>query len=111
MHDAEQDGRWKVVREIPLAAIIVVGLQTFSGIWWAASMASRQDQLERALALITAKLELVDTARTGVDGRVIRLEEQNKQIYETLRRVESKLDGLRRADSGADGTNWQGGGR
>jgi negative regulator of sigma E activity len=81
----------QVIKDLwPIAAFVVV--QTIAGVWWASSTTQRQDATERQLAALTVKLEAGETARVSVADRVIRLEEQIRQVYESARRIEMRLD-------------------
>src|SRR5437763_876989 len=51
---AERDGNggWQVDRHIPVAILLALALQSGGALWWAASMSTRVDQLERQIVVV-----------------------------------------------------------
>lgn len=46
--------KWHVGKEIPLAMLFAIGLQTGGAIWWAATMSAKIDGLSFQVAALTA---------------------------------------------------------
>ena len=76
---------WHLKREIPIALILAIVIQTVGMIWWAAQLDGR----------VTAVEGWVNENRR-VEARLAVLESQLGDIKALLQRVESRLDG--RAD-------------
>jgi hypothetical protein len=84
--------RWHVGKEIPIIGIVAIAIQTATFVWWAGGQSERLEQLERRFDVQRIRIEAIDANRAGMDGRVIRLEEQTRQVYEATRRIEAKID-------------------
>lgn len=64
------DDKWHVGKEIPLALLVMMGLQTMGGVWWAASfsatMTTKLDDLSFQVAALTAdKYTKTDAQKDG----------------------------------------------
>lgn len=80
-HDRRARDRWHVGREIPLAMLVMVILQTAGGIWWLAQLSAKIDS---AIATIS---EFRAERYTREDAR------RDRELLITL------IDGLRAKDS------------
>lgn len=78
---------WHLKREIPLALIFALFLQTVGAIWWAASMTQRMDQMERRMEGAAIRSQSVDNLvaqqSTQIAVLVERIDTQNWRIEET----------------------------
>jgi hypothetical protein len=72
---------WRMDRQVTLAVLLALVVQTAGSLIWAGRAAERLDQLEHQVAGQDDALQ-----------RLARLEEQATQIEAALRRVEQKLD-------------------
>lgn len=77
--------QWKIDKHIPVAVIMAILVQTFAVIWWAAQLETRVKILEIDIAQNTQLIE-----------RVSRVEEKVSALKDSSRRIEIKLDELRR---------------
>jgi hypothetical protein len=94
--------RWHVDKAVPLIGLVAIAVQTATFIWWAGGQSERLGQLERRFEVQRVRIEAIDLSRAGMDGRIIRLEEQTRQVYEATRRIEAKIDAafpFRRGDA------------
>ncbi len=48
--DMDADRHWHLDKKIPVAIIVTIMVQTAGGIWWAASVNARVNQIEASLA-------------------------------------------------------------
>jgi len=76
---------WKIDKHIPVAVIVAICVQTFAVIWWAAQLETRVNVLENQL-----------TQNTMLIDRVSRVEEKVSALRDSSRRIELKLDALKR---------------
>lgn len=90
---------WTLDKKVPVAVIATVLIQFAAVIWMASRLNADVTELQRADLRIElairesrSRIDYGDAARTQVEMRLIRVEEQAKQIYETLKRVDLKLD-------------------
>lgn len=74
---------WRIDRQIPVALIISMVIQTFAVIWWAAKIESRVETLE-----------LHDITYNIVLDRVSRVEEKVISLKETSTAIDQKLTQL-----------------
>jgi hypothetical protein len=88
----DTETRWHVGKEIPILGLVAIAIQTATFVWWAGGQSERLGQLERQFEVQRVRVEAIDLSRAGMDGRVIRLEEQTRQVYEATRRIEAKID-------------------
>ena len=78
------DRRWHVGKEIPLALIVALFLQTAGGIWWAAGLTAKVDRALEALAEFRQERYTKDDAR--------RDRELLMQIVDGLRQHDNEHD-------------------
>lgn len=98
MSAADRD-HWTLDKKVPLAIIIAI-LAQFAGVVWMASrfnaenMETKRDiaRIEATLKAVVDRIDRVDTARTAGEMRIVRVEEQVRQIYETVKRIDEKLE-------------------
>lgn len=76
----DDDRAWHLDKRVPIAMIITLALQTCAIVWWAATVQSRVEVLEKK----------VDRTE-GQAGKIIRLEDRLDHIAETLTRIERAL--------------------
>lgn len=93
------DQHWTLDKKVPVAVIATVLVQFAAVIWMASRLNADVTELQRADARIEMtiresrmKIDQVDNARSQVEMRLIRVEEQAKQIYDTIKSVDKKLD-------------------
>lgn len=64
--DRRKDDRWHVGKEIPIALLFMMGVQTAGGIWWAATLTAKMDDLSFQVAAINAdKYTKTDAQKDG----------------------------------------------
>ena len=80
--DAPERRRWHLGREIPLALLFALIVQTCGGIWWAANLTAKVDRALDALAEFKAERYTKEDAR--------RDRELLMQIVEGLRHNDSE---------------------
>ena len=83
--ERRQPSHWMIDKKIPVALVIVIMLQTFGAIWWAATISGRVDGMEKSQA-----------TNSSLPERVIRLEVLAEQSRNYLDRIEKKIDNIRR---------------
>jgi hypothetical protein len=76
---------WKIDKHIPVAVIFAIMLQSFAIIWWAA-------QLEKRVQILELRMQ----HNIRLMERVSRVEEKVSILKEVSRRIEDKLDELRK---------------
>lgn len=72
---------WHIGKEVPLAMIFAIALQTFAAVWWAATITGRVDQQQRDID------SLMDTNRDR-NVAIARMEERLNEVYRTTSRLE-----------------------
>lgn len=82
------DKKWHLEKKVQLPVILLLIGQIVAFIWTASKFDSRVSYLETQLL----RIDKLEDSRTTSGERVIRLEEQMRQTYETVRRIETKLD-------------------
>jgi len=83
----QTDGSWHVGKEIPLALIAVIVMQTIGVVWWAATLSSQVGSLsERVSRLANTQYTAVE-ARSGTAIFTAVNEEQNRRILFLENRV------------------------
>lgn len=94
---------WTLDKRIPIALIITVFAQFGAAVWLVSRISSDVSELQRAgvrmadqLREQRIRIETVDAARNQTDMRLIRVEEQTRQIYEAVRRIDTNLEQQRR---------------
>lgn len=85
-HHAE---RWHVGREIPIALICALCIQTGGGIWWASSMSSKLDTALQTLAEFRAERYTREDARRDREYMLQIIEAQRQRDVEHERRLEA----------------------
>lgn len=83
------DSRWHVGREIPLALIAALLIQTGGGIWWASTMTSKLDTALQTLAEFRAERYTKDDGRRDRELLVAQLETLKARDAEHDRRIEA----------------------
>lgn len=81
MDTVQDDERWHVGKEIPIAIIFAIALQTMGGIWFAATYVAKIDTLTTLMSEFKASQYTRDDARR--DNESI-----NTRVGDLLRRVE-----------------------
>lgn len=74
---------WHMDKRVSIAMIGALLMQSFTAVWWAASMDARMRRIEEIAA-----------QRSTLDPRLTRLEVVNENQARTLLRIEDKLDRL-----------------
>jgi hypothetical protein len=89
---AEPIEHWTLDKRVPLALIAVLLAQFAGAVWMIADLKSDVGELQRAdIRFIETvrenrvRIDTVDRERNSADMRLIRVEEQSKQIYEAVR--------------------------
>ena len=82
--EAEYVG-WRIDKHIPIAVLVALLLQTSGIVWWASSITSRVDMLEKSTSSWQA-------SREKIPERVTRVEVSLESINASLLRIERKLD-------------------
>lgn len=75
----QRDG-WHVGREIPIAVVIAVALQTISGIWWAAGLSAKMDSTQAQIIELKADRYTSSDARRDNDLSRLRSENMERRI-------------------------------
>ena len=75
--------KWRLDRQVGLAVLAAVAIETGAGLIWAGRAAARIDEIERKM-----------TAQAPVAERLARLEAHATVQGAQLGRIEGKLDGL-----------------
>ena len=78
MTDGDDNTKWHLDRRVPIALILTIAIQTGSGIWWAAGVNARVEQLERQVVGAAPHVE-----------RIVRLETKMDAIFSTLAEIKS----------------------
>lgn len=78
---------WHLRKEIPVALILAILVQTGGALWWAASMTTRMDQIERRMENAAIRSQNVDNLvaqqATQIAVLVSRIDDQTRRIEET----------------------------
>lgn len=74
-HDRRQRNGWHVGREIPIAVIVALVIQTGGGIWWLANLAAKLDSVQYQLAELKTDRYTASDARR--DNDLARLRDEN----------------------------------
>ena len=59
--------RWHVGREIPIAVLVMLAVQTGGGIWWAAGLSQKLDSVIAQVAEIKSERYTKDDARRDME--------------------------------------------
>lgn len=84
----EKKENWHVGKEIPIAMLFAILLQTMGAIWWAATMSTKLDDLSYQVAALTAdKYSQHDAARDQalVDEKIANLKQSIESIKEEVK--------------------------
>lgn len=95
MNNIEVDPRWHVGKEIPLAMITALVLQTFGVIWWAATLSTKVDNLKDQIVQMSANQITAVEARGLTSANATANLEQNRRIADLETRVR-ELEGIRK---------------
>jgi len=79
---------WTLSKQIPVALILTIALQTIGAVWWAATISSNVSQNERAIVALQAR----PLAATDASQRITRLETQYTFILNHLSSIDDKID-------------------
>lgn len=72
--------RWHVGREIPIAVLVMLAIQTGGGIWWAAGLSSKLDSVIAQVAEIKSERYTKDDARRDMDLMRVRNADLERRI-------------------------------
>lgn len=81
MSDIHPTHQWHLDRRVPIAVIAALAAQTSAVLWWAATLSSRVDLLERQIVAIGPQTE-----------RIIRLEGKVDAITGSLWEIKTLID-------------------
>jgi len=79
--------RWHVGKEIPIAVLFAVLMQTAGGLWWAASLSAKIDSAIAQLAEFRAERYTKDDARRDRELFLQLIEQQRQRDAEHERRL------------------------
>lgn len=83
MSDNLQDGQqWHLDKRVPIALITVLLLQTFGGIWWAATLTSTVNHNTSRIE----RYEATYTRMGAIEQTLARIDERLKSLQSALRR-------------------------
>lgn len=98
---AREPEHWTLDKKVPIAIIIAMLTQFAGAIWMVSRLNSDVVELQKADARLEAvlkenrdRVDRVDAARTAGEMRLVRVEEQIRQIYETVKRIDDRLERL-----------------
>jgi hypothetical protein len=77
----EYERQWHLDKRVPIALILTIVGQTFTAIWWLASLSQRVDVLERNASAAIPRLE-----------SVIRLETQVAEIHNAVQEIKALVN-------------------
>lgn len=86
--DPDNRRQWHIGKEIPIALVIALVLQTAGIVWWAASISAQIDFLKQASAIAQVTQTAIDLRQ---DNDAIRGE---NRIIVQLDKINTKLDAL-----------------
>lgn len=84
----EEQRKWHLGREIPVATILILVAQTIGAIWWAATISAKVDANDKATIVATLVQSQTDRRQ---DDEAVRSE---TRIVMQLDKLNSKLDRL-----------------
>jgi len=87
MPQIESDPRWHVGKEIPLAMITALVLQTFGVIWWAATLSTKVDNLKDQIAIMASQQISAVEARTLISSNSMANAEQSRRLEQLENRL------------------------
>lgn len=79
---AEERRLWHIGKEIPLAIIVAIGLQTFGVVWWFANLSAKVDNIDAKVAALSASAVTAAEARGSNELNSHRNIEQDRRIGE-----------------------------
>ena len=82
----QEKQKWHIGKEVPLATIVVLLLQTAGALWWAAQVAAKVDYLERTQVTNELSQAAIDRRQ---DDEAKRSEDR---ILAQLEKLSAKLD-------------------
>lgn len=82
----EEQRKWHLGREIPVATILILVIQTIGVVWWAATISAKVDSMDKAT--VVAQLVQVGIDRRQ-DDEALRSE---NRILVQLDKLNAKLD-------------------
>ena len=85
--DRRAKDRWHVGKEIPIAVLFAVLMQTAGGLWWAASLSAKIDSAIAQLAEFRAERYTKDDARRDRELFLQLIEQQRQRDAEHERRL------------------------
>lgn len=80
---------WHLDKRVPIALIITIIMQSMAAVWWAATMQSRMEALEKMLS-----------SQASTESRLVRLEQVTTMQTRTMERIENKLDRVIERENG-----------
>ena len=81
---------WHMKREVPIALITALIIQTAGMVWWASSLTNRMGQVERRITNTESRLD----NNIAMGERVARVEAIVERVSNQLDTVERKVDRL-----------------
>jgi len=72
--------RWHVGREIPIAVVLALIVQTVSGIWWAAGLSAKMDSTQAQIIELKSDRYTSSDARRDNDLSRLRAENMERRI-------------------------------
>ena len=79
------DKHWHLDRKVPIALIVAIAIQTGTGIWWAAGVNTRVEQLERQTNNTAPQAERIVRLETKMDGIFASLAEIKQLLQRNVR--------------------------
>lgn len=86
--------RWHVGKEIPLAIIFAITVQTMGGIWFAATYVAKIDTLNILVSEIKASQYTQEDARRDKEAHSLRINDLVRRV-ERVERVDDAQTGLK----------------
>jgi len=80
-HDVDRR-LWHIGKEIPLAIILAIGLQTFGAVWWFANLSAKVDNIDAKVVGLTQSTVTAAEARGATEINQMRNIEQDRRISE-----------------------------
>ena len=72
--------RWHVGREIPIAVLVMLAVQTGGGVWWAASLSQKLDSVIDQVAELRAERYTKEDARRDQELMKLRATELERRV-------------------------------
>ncbi len=85
-----ENGRWHVGKEIPIAVVAAIGIQTMGIVWWSAKIDSRVTHLEANHQVFERRMD----KREEEAMRLVKVEQNLISVTGELNRVTIRLDAL-----------------